>query len=600
MSEDAVADALAEARAAEGAEDGACKVTALGHDNGVYYFIGPSGQRRDLKPRQLTTYGDLISLFDGDGKWLVDHHGKRDKNDEPTGEIKIAEAGAALMRRCVRAGLYDPAMAVRSYGVWRGPRDSVLAHCGGTLIYFDASGQRRRAQAGLRLPDALYLAAPPIEPPDDVEASAAECATVFAAIRDLWNFNGAHLPRLVFGFIPNAMLGAAPAWRVHVLLTGAPGKAGKTHLLNLIGAALGAQGNTLNDPTEAGLREWLSNQGRAVLYDEAGGRQGGDESRSFLPVTAIIGLLRRMADAEGAHSVRGSGGGGVKHYRMAGAAALAAANPPILDEQDRTRILEVDLKNADPNNRAKVLGAIEDTAQLSAKLRARALRGWGRFGENLHVYRAALIAQNCDARQADQLGTLLAAAEMMLSDEAIDADSAADEIAALKPVIQEFIVLGAELSNGRQCYGALMSAQIEHWKGGVKSTVGRLVEMARDPTAGDARAALAVHGLIVDEMEDVVGETDEGRPIRAVRRDNGGRGAILQQLVIANQHDGLKRIFRGTPWENGAWRRALLQLPKAEAGDPRLGPKSFAGYKSRWIALPERYLPDKPAPEPPI
>src|SRR6185312_3404744 len=141
-----------------------CPVVPLGHLKGVYYFLSPSGEIRELKPRDMTALG-LLSLFDGNGAWLHEHFAKLDRKDRKTGEIEVNAAAAAMIRRCVAVGLYRPDMPKRSIGVWRDEAlAGIAAHCGDELFYFQ-NGKRRRRAAGVHMGHAIYIGAPPIEPP---------------------------------------------------------------------------------------------------------------------------------------------------------------------------------------------------------------------------------------------------------------------------------------------------------------------------------------------------------------------------------------------------------------------------------------------------
>lgn len=572
MSDDDIRDAVDGARPPDPLDD--CPAVALGQRDGRYYFLAASGEIRAMAPRDLTLLG-LLSLMDGDAAWLLEHFGKVDKKERRTGEIDVTAAAARLMRKCAVAGLWKLDTPRRSLGVWR-EGDAIVAHCGDTMYRYapsigtgalDRTGRARRARlkAGMHLGDAVYVAAPAIEHPPASATTPETVAAIFDAIRGLWVFGQAHLPRMVLGHIGLCLLGAAPAWRVHILLYGERGKAGKSTLLRLIRGALGPQANYTNDPSEAGLRELLSDEARAIVYDEAAAQGGEDRS---LRTEGIIGLLRRMAGDEGARSIRGTGGG-AKQYAMAGSVVLAAAYPPTLDAQDRSRILEIEMLPADPANKALVEDAIEMAEAASAGLRARALQGWPRFQDNFAVYRHALIGGGCDARQADQLGTLLAGAELLLSDHPVDSDSADEHVRRLGPILKGWIEEDAELSNARQCLGALMSTQVEHWKSGAKSTIGRLVQLALEPIGTSERDALKSYGILLDRDLD-------GRP----------------WLHVANRHRGLDRVFDRTDWRAGGWKTALAQLPGAVKG---ASPAWFDGYKSRFVAVPEAYLPPSEA-----
>ena len=546
-----------------------CPVVALGHRKGTYYFLSASGERREVKPRDMTQLG-LISLFDGEGAWLIEHYGKFDKKDRKTGELDINRAASAMIRRCVQVGLWREDTPERSIGVWREPElGGIVAHCGDQLVWFH-NGHRKVRRSGFRQDDVVYIGAPPIVPPASTPATREQARTFYEAIKTLWRYEAAYLPLMAFGFTASGMLGQAPRWHVHILLAGEPGS-GKSTLLKLMRAGIGDQCAYYNDPSEAGLRERLTGEARTIFYDEGGTNKAQRDERS-MKVAEIIGLLRRMAEEEGAQSVRGSGAG-AREYRMAGSAALAAANPPLLDEQDRSRILEIGLLKGDPANESKVMDAIAAIEKLSPAFRSRALMGWQRFVDNLALYRAALIDAKCTSRQADQLGTLFAAAEMMLHDEPIDNETASTQIGALATTITDYRARDLELSNAQRCYGALMTFQVEHWQRGAKSTLGRLVALARDGTRTSEREALPIYGLRLEELTD---------------------GA--QELWVANVHRGLDRVFDRTDWASGGWARALRGLPGAEASSE---PRQFSGHKSRFTIIPAKYLPDPPPPPPP-
>lgn len=557
--EDEIRDSLAKAQPPE--EPLQCPVVALGHLKGVYYFLSGSGEIREMRPRDMTALG-LLSLFDGDGAWLHEHYAKLDSKDRKTGEIEVNAAAAAMIRRCVAIGLYRLDIPKRSIGVWRDDAlGGIVSHCGDKLVYFE-KGKRRAKRAGLHLGHAIYVGAPPIDQPPAAPALAAAATEMLTAIRELWRFGAPHLALMVYGFVVLGLLGAAPPWHVHILLIGKRGN-GKSTLMKLLRAIAGPQGIYWNDPTEAGMRERLSDEARVIFYDEAG--EKGGENRQ-LRVDAIIGLLRRMAEEEGAKSLRGSGGS-AKEYAMAGSVALAAANAPILDAQDRSRILEIDMLPAEPGNLGRVDEAIATAEQLSAALRARAMLGWPRFLANLQVYRQALVDAKCDARQAMQLGTLFAAADMMVHDEPIDSDSAAAQIGELATTISEYREIDEELSNASRAYSVLLTHQVDHWKSGTKSSLGRMIALGRDETDGQGpRDALPVYGL------------------RLEKRLDGS-----WELWIANVHPGgLGKVYAGTDWADGGWGRALKDLPDAEKGE---GLASFFGQKSRFTIIPQRHLP---------
>ncbi len=61
-----------------------CPVTALGTYDGVYFFLSRRGEYRVLGYNQLRQQG-IVSLFDGDTRWLRSECAVYDKDGKPTG-----------------------------------------------------------------------------------------------------------------------------------------------------------------------------------------------------------------------------------------------------------------------------------------------------------------------------------------------------------------------------------------------------------------------------------------------------------------------------------------------------------------------------------
>jgi hypothetical protein len=558
MSNDDIQDAIDDALPPDPLD---CPATALGFRGGRYFFISAAGEVVDLGPRDFTAMA-LLSLCAGSPRWLIANFPKsRPADGEPPNDFSVKDASAALMRYCVRAGVWDPETPIRGLGVWPDGPLAIIAHCGDALYRFDG-GRVRKLRAGRRDERAIYPVAPPVTPPAPRQIAAADARGIVETLR-LWSYARAESPRLILGFVGTALLGAAAPWRVHMLQTGERGT-GKTTFAGYVRELLGPQARMLNDFTEAGLRQQLTGEARALILDEAEG--GPLENR----MSAVIGLLRRMAGGDGVQAVRGSADGNSRRYTVTGSVMLSAINAPPLLPQDRSRILEIELRKPAAANGDAVARALFDAPHQSAALRARAIRGFERFRANLTLYRAALIDRGCDARQADKFGTLLAAAEMLCGDEVAHSDTVADDVESLSALLTIYRAEDEEDSDQRRCLTALLTKQIEHWRGGSKSTLGRLVAAARTTEGSEARAALRVYGLRVDERD-------------------------LDRLLVANRHSTLSDIFRATPWSDGRWKSSLLRLDGAAAS----GPVRFDGVQQRGVVIPAQHLPsgeDGPVP----
>lgn len=537
-----------------------CPVTPLGKRGLNFYYFQTDGELVIMTAGQHTRRG-LMGLLGAAGvAWAKRHFQSFDQNGEAKkGSWSDDRCALWLMSECIRAGVIDPAAPVRGPGVWRAG-GGLLVHCGDVLITTEPA---ETLPAGRKIDGVLYPSAPPIARPAKEPAAAAAGKKLLKALR-LWNFRDKDIgPELVCGFIGAAFLGGAPAWRPHVLVIAKHGS-GKSWLAEFQEAVLGAGAHPLqNNYSEAGLRQALTGEARAILLDEA--EAVGVNSR----VRAVIELLRHVSGGQGSRAVRGTTGGKAMGYQVTGCAFLCAILPPPLSPQDRSRIMTLELAPIDSGeeagrDRERVQAAMEWARAHSAALRARAIGAWPLFLDAFGRYHAALLARGCSMRQADQLGTLLAGRDALIHDVAPDTDSAEAEVERFAHLI-DVLKQDDEDGEGEQCLNHLMSWPTDLWRSGDRRTVGELVANARQSTGSLDREALPRIGLRVQDW----------------------RKPGQNWLIVANQHVGLDRIFAGTRWEGGAWATALRYLDNAKAW----GAERFAGAVSRGTGLPDFWLP---------
>ncbi|MEA1674085.1 hypothetical protein [Nitrospirillum sp. BR 11163] len=573
-----------------------CPVVALGHHDGVYVFLSPSGELRKLTVRDMSANG-LLSLFSGEPGWMVRNYRRLDKEGNPTEDFVIRGVVGHLIRASEAVGLYDPTVQLRGLGVWasapgRDGRRAPVLHCGDAIytaavaprdsdlpLVAAAKGaappgvQGKWHSAGFRDGNSVYPAKPKMRRPAFDKVAGIEDGTILSAHLDLWNWANRRDRLLYLGLIGMALLGGFPGWRVHGLIIAAHGS-GKSRLLELTAAILGPMGSLFNDFTEAGVRNVLGGEARVALLDEAEG-DGGSEG----PVAKAIGLIRRMSGGEGASIVRGSPGQIANASTVTGCAILAGINPPALTPQDRSRIhaFEIVKRVGDPTGEAKVIAAIAWAHANSARLRARAITRWDIFAKAVALYRPALIMAGCDGRQADLLAGLLAGRDLLLHDYPPDSDTLEQAVADLAEHIAFTQEEDVEDSDAQQCLSHLMTYETADWRQGERTTIGNMISEAFSETDPEDknRAALARHGLRLEvDVEGRLGKSNRF------------------YLVVAPRHSGLERIFSGRvgqKWQGRGWVRSLSRLLPDISRWP--SPLWFAGTRGRGVAIPEGFLP---------
>ncbi len=546
---------------------GAIAITPLGHFDGVYHVLDRSGQHRALETRALTDRG-LLSLFNGDQSWLARECPKKTKEGDPTGDFMPRQAAQLIMQLCARVGLFSPHTPIRGPGFWPDAAGAI-SHCGDILIRWTESGPQP-VLSGIKVGSAIYPAYPSTAYPARDPAGEKEGRALLRAI-ELWPWAmGETSAELVVGWIGAALMGAVShRWHPHMLVSAVHGS-GKTWLAELIASVLGV--DAINNFSEASVRQDGAGQARGLVLDESesGGR--------FEPV---IELIRHMAAKGGAKVQRGSPDGQIKKYVIIASVFMAAINPPALDPQDRSRITELELTKHPARkpeeaaaHEAKVQRAMEWAAERAPHLRARAYAGHRRYLANFAAWRGAFQGLGATPRQADQLGALLAGRDLMLSDTETSPAAAAEAAVAFQPMVTAIVNEEAENSEAQRCLNHLLSWMAEAWSGGHKATLGQLVMAAlaqgEDETA--ARQALPAYGLRLEQPHPPQLE----EPC----------------LLVANNHSALVRIFKDTPWKDGAWGRALKNLSGAGAWP---SPVQFAGPKQRATLVPFHHLPTRAA-----
>ncbi len=532
---------------------GPCPVQCLGHDGGRFFYITPSGQFRELAARQHRE-SDIDALFDGDPAWPQTAFPKYSAEGRHYHEGDIRRY---LMRQCAAQGLFDPARFLRGPGVWRTEDGGLIVHAGDKLLvdghWYDA---------GKGIGDFIYPAYPgemrPAAKPATVEDAAA-----LHKLLETWNWRApAEAPRLLLGWIAQGYIPGALDWRSHVWTTGDK-HTGKSWLANLLIGLLGTLTLHASDASAAGVRQALAGAARPVILDEI--EQDPSNTRARDVVT-----LARLCSTEGQGPVlRGSTEGKARKWPMRACVSFSSIYYPDFLPQDAARIcvLELDKMDVDPAVSQDALKRIERMGRLGPRFYGRMIQGWPRLVPNLEAFEAAIASSGRRSRLLVQLGTLLACAEILLSDEVIPLKKAVDfvgqmDIAAIADKHPEE---GWEL-----CQNHLYSSVAPDWRMGQRETIGQILERAVGPGEYEIRNDLKALGLklIADDLRDWMQQQTH-----------------TVWLGIAHHHRGLEQIFANSQWGDGVWVQAFKRAPGARTPDR---PFYFAGARSRAVLLPFR------------
>lgn len=543
-----------------------CPVEPLGLSNGTVWFLDVSRQLVGV-PAEKLNKGTIMPLF-GTRQALKYTYWPRYAKTDDGGAAEITGwrpewAADVLYAEAARRGLWDVMDRVRGAGCWLAEDGGLMMHCG-DLIY---------SAEGAVIPCAIgryvYPAAAARPHPEDAKQSAAAGEELLSLIRT-WSWRRPDLdPELLLGWIVAAMLGGALKWRPMVWITGDKAT-GKSTLHDLLKGVFGMGGIiSSSDATPAGLWQAVGNASLPVALDELEAEEDNRKAQG------IIKLARQASSGE---KIRrgGSDHKGVEFTARSCFLFSSILIPPMLG-QDVSRLAVLELDRLEATTPPALTPARLE--KIGASLRARLLQHWHRFPALLHTWQAQLASLGHGGRSVDQFGTLMACADLVLFDAAPDFDTLRSWGERLKK--SSLAECEGDRADHERCLSHLLTAQLDLFRSGERRTVGSWIAQAagRDPEKTSAQDVKDANRALMN-----VGMKVEARRIE-------GYGPTVHLLHVANEHQGLARLFAESHWAtrsgaDGVWRQALRRIPGAEATRLR-----FSGARSWCTSIPlERVL----------
>lgn len=541
-----------------------CPISALGRDGAVDYFIDTLGQLISIDRSQWSDKV-LLSLFAGVPNYVTWAWPRLNSEQAKIGNriingIEARQAYACLMKASAEKGIFSPADRVRGRGAWTTRTGDLLWHAGDRIYRVDAKGELKEAKPG-EIDGIFYPQRPEITTPwrVKVETEASPAHDLLAGLRS-WNWERPVLdPLLVVGWVGGAFLGGALDWRSHLYTTGDKG-VGKSQLHRILRDLLGTTLLSTADTTPAGIYQRVKQDSLPVAIDEL---EASADNRRVMGVVS----LARLASSGGMMFRGGAEHSGVE-FQMRNVFFMSSINPPPLEPADKSRLAILNLGRLDP---AKV-SASPPTINVDVAGRMilrQLLDGWADVKDKLAYWKAALYQGGIDSRGQDTWGTLLAVANVLLGDEALEEAGLpiADPQRLGELIARETAQERSDaIENWVGCLHYMLGSRIEAWKGGEQPSVGSALEDYENGVL-DAKAAndrLTLVGLKVIERrldEAWSHEADGPDPwLEEMRRGGATKARLL--AVPTQRSPGLDRLFEKSKWKEGVWGSALKQAPR--------------------------------------
>ena len=234
----------------------------------------------------------------------------------------------------------------------------------------------------------------------------------------------------------------------------------------------------------------------------------------------------------------------MNEFVLKGGMVFSAINIPRMRAQDKQRFCFLRVVEP-PKDRAFNEMDPRRARETGQVLAGRMVAGWPRWHATLSAYRRHLLAEGHSSRGADQFGTLLACADLLLCDELDDErvfqvcrQYPRDDLHEYEDVEQNFALY----------WRVLLAATPEAWRGTTLPSVGEVLgDWLRKAKAGG-------------QAEDQNGDSLEN--LRA-KLERAGLGVVTERgtgrywLAIPNNHPRTQRLFKDTDLQGGGWQHAL-------------------------------------------
>ncbi|WP_371347010.1 hypothetical protein [Ancylobacter sp. IITR112] len=515
-----------------------CPVQVLGMDGDVLYVIDALGQLASISDHAFGQ-NKVQRLFlnrMGYLYWAFPRIGKGGKVDG----FDTVAVRDALYRAAGEKGMWSAGDRVRGLGGWTDRRGNFVYHSGEALY---VNGQERPTGDY----DGHFYPRRPQKPEPWPSEVTDEMLVKTGLLDALANFTFEREIDKIFilGWLCAAFYGAALPWRPMIFVVGDRG-VGKSTLQALIKGVLGDALHATADTTPAGIYQRVGQDSLPVAVDEL--EAGANNDR----VKGVVALARLAAS--GAVQFRGGSNHVGTSFTAKNCFFFSAINMPPVPPQDLSRMAIIHLQRRPAGYSAKP--ATVDADVLGQMVLRRLTDRWPAFEATYQEYRQALARGGHDGRGQDTYGTLLACADLLLGDGLLEElgmptiDSGLDRWAQLlRP--SSLPEHEDATDNWRACLNHLLTSRIDAWRGGVRQSVGQLLDDLGDGANGavtlkEANELLAQIDLKVREAADVLPNQIGGKV-----------------LFVPNQSQMLAQVFKGEKWagegSTGSWSGALRQ-----------------------------------------
>jgi putative DNA primase/helicase len=349
-----------------------------------------------------------------------------EKHYKATKGIEWEKAVDSLIQTCANKGLFDPGDVI-GRGIWLIDGKGVTHYGDKVLIdgkIYDEPKTIPESIAGKKVFEkskSLQLGEP------DKNADFSQIQTILSQL----SFQDVDSPLFISGWVVCGMAAGALHWRPHGWITGKSGY-GKSAVINAVKRLLGNCGeHYTGETTEAGIRQDLKNDCRAVTYDEAEPKT----HQAQQSIQKVLNLFRQASSDETAKIAKGTVTGKGINFRIRSCALFGSCNAYLTEEPDKNRFFLVEMaKPMEKGEYVKWEFKMQNTftAGFQSALHSRISQNIVTLAANAKTFTSVLAERFSNNRAGDQYGTLMAGAFLLTSTDLISKENAADWVKDVK------------------------------------------------------------------------------------------------------------------------------------------------------------------------
>lgn len=535
------------------------------NNDSPFSFLGFKKENEQIKYYFLSSASKLIISFSNSSinkqnilslapiNWWEDRY----RNGKT---LDIDQISEFLISESIKKGMFSESR-IRGRGAWMDAGRSVL-HVGDYLII---NGQRNEIQNI----ESKYIYEQGF--PLGIKLTTPLKSDKSSKLLDIFNLMNWERPinaYLLAGWSVIAPVCGALNWRPHVWITGGA-STGKSWILKFCNELIGDSGYFIEGATtEPGIRRMLDHDAMPIIFDEAEAESASSQMR----IQSILELARSASSENGAIVVKGSAGGGKAATSQTRTMILFGSIGMHMSQQsDRSRITVLglsapneDLRKQKFEQLSNIYANLIDENYTSA-LKSRTINMLPIILKNAQTFSRACISVLGGQRHGDQLGPLLAGAVSLEYDGEVSYEQALDWVRS-KDWNEERSLNTSK--DELRCFNEIMQ---------------HLVNVETDINVKVERSISELCLLAAGQIE--LGEhISQNQAISLLNRI----GITIKRydvgvlIIIANQHKGISKILRGSPWSSGNHNKILSRMENAV----QLESVRFGNSVSRAVGIP--------------